>query len=220
MRFESIEFKMPYQNPNPNPNQELFPTNFPGDRKREIFYATFPPCVEKNETVRGFEPEKEWKFNKYDKSSGVVTLILGVEGETNVCTYIQKKEIPLLEFYMLNPDKTPANMELPLSFFIEAWDFHSIPAEQINEEGDGDLKDEAYDYLKERQDTRGSLIHTLMSIEEGKKIINEIQTAMPKEVSRKPEINLSEKRAQQIALMQAKRDSLFGMNGKDKNLAN
>jgi hypothetical protein len=161
--------------------EALFTERMTSDELRRNFYANFPPELENRAPVSMYPDisgeNADWRFSSFDEPSGEVHMVVPAEYSKEPNAISADRDIPLLDFYLLNPDKAPADLKLPLSMYFATWDKYS-PSEQERFSDSESICEDTWDALSEDEQLSERKQHTLISISEAKEKIQALYTKL------------------------------------------
>jgi hypothetical protein len=155
--------------------EQLFDRHVSRTDKEQNFFTEFPPTCSDGAPIRNFSDHQRehtgWQFVGYDERTGQVTVRVPADDGRG---YFAREELPLLDFYLLNPDFAPTGLRVPLSFYFDAWDRRSPDQNERLNDLEGGTAEDVYDILDEDAQLTDAKQNTLLSIDEAREVINRI----------------------------------------------
>lgn len=191
--------------------EELFGEKVGRDERRRNFYSAFPPNLEHHEPVALY-PDingegNDWRFSTFNEQSGDVNLV--VEHPSMPKAISAESHVSLLEFYLLNPSKAPADLKLPLAMYLDAWDARSPDSSEQFVARDGEIPDDTWEAIEEHDKLTDRKQNTLLSIEEARQVIADLNARIAQQ--RPKPAPLQDERQQRFAEYERlKRAAIFG----------
>jgi len=153
--------------------EAMFEARMTSQEKEEVFKKFYAPQLKKGERISFLNSGKganlDWRYENFNPHTGEVTLKTGASEDAKVP---ETATVSLMQFYLENPDKSPAEMKIPLSFFVKEWDAKA-PSDKLKFADEDGLTDEAFDFLENNPQTQEKRLATLVDIKTGRKIIQQ-----------------------------------------------
>ncbi|MDD5341865.1 MAG: hypothetical protein PHI73_00795 [Patescibacteria group bacterium] len=161
----------------PRNSEELFRDTLSRDDKDRNFRTHFPPIIEPGAPVTMLPDNNDgssnWQFEEYIPRDGIV--VIKVPSEQNPKAYYKREELPLLVFYLLNPNAAPPELSLPLQYYLEVWDTYTPdPSKRAYGKYGDEMSDEIWAALTADPDCRERQAMTLFNIEAGKTKVRQL----------------------------------------------
>jgi hypothetical protein len=168
--------------------EELFSEKIGSDERNRNFYRAYPPKLNNLDKVTRYPDisgeNQDWRFSNFDEQSGEVKVVVPADFADKPNAIFAEDRLPLLEFYLLNPEQAPTDLKLPLSMYLNVWDAYSPSSSEKFCHHGSEIMDDSWDAIEADENISAHKLNTLLSVPEAKQIITQLNAKLARHRSK------------------------------------